>query len=79
MKDYDGARAQAVLQAKFADAIASGRVHQVERIPNCAVLAAVGRGMASNKGVAATMFDALAKANINIKSIAQARPTSCKL
>ena len=35
--------------------------------------------MASNKGVAATMFDALAKANINIKSIAQARPTSFKL
>ena len=32
------------------------------------MLAAVGHQMASRKGVAATMFSALAKANINIRS-----------
>lgn len=71
VSDVDGARAQAVLAHRFADAIAAGRVHRVERIDRCAVLAAVGQRMADNKGVAASLFDALAKANINIKGIAQ--------
>ena len=39
----------------------------MEKIDDCCVLAAVGRQMASRKGVAATMFSALAKANINIR------------
>ena len=39
----------------------------MEKIDNCCVLAAVGHQMASRKGVAATMFSALAKANINIR------------
>lgn len=38
---------------------------------NCCVLAAVGQGMVQRKGVAATMMGALAKANVNIKAIAQ--------
>ena len=36
-----------------------------------ALIAVVGRGMKSNKGVAAKVFDALAKENINIKMIDQ--------
>ena len=52
---------------RFAEAIASGRVSKVEQIPDCCILAAVGQQMASRKGVAATMFAALAKANINIR------------
>ena len=51
----------------FAEAIRAGRISKVEKIDNCCVLAAVGRQMASRKGVAATMFSALAKANINIR------------
>lgn len=71
VKANDGLRAARVLKERFADAIRTGRVHQVERIDSCAVLAAVGQGMESRKGVAATMFDALAKAGVNIKAIAQ--------
>lgn len=47
------------------------RVSAVERIDHCCVLAAVGQGMVQRKGVAATMMGALAKANVNIKAIAQ--------
>ncbi|KAK9838066.1 hypothetical protein WJX74_011058 [Apatococcus lobatus] len=71
VRQSDGPRAIAALQSKFAEAIASGRVSKVEQIPDCCILAAVGQQMASRKGVAATMFAALAKANINIRCIAQ--------
>lgn len=46
---------------------------QVEAIEGCCVLAAVGQGMVNTKGVSATMMGALAKANVNIKAIAQVR------
>ena len=52
---------------RFGEAISAGRISRVEKIDNCCVLAAVGHQMASRKGVAATMFSALAKANINIR------------
>ena len=53
---------------RFEEAIKAGRISKVEKIDECCVLAAVGHQMASRKGVAATMFSALAKANINIRS-----------
>ena len=53
---------------RFGEAIGAGRISKVEKIDDCCVLAAVGHQMASRKGVAATMFSALAKANINIRS-----------
>ncbi|KAK9826886.1 hypothetical protein WJX81_004474 [Elliptochloris bilobata] len=71
VKQAQGEQAVAALNARFADAIRAGRISKVEKIDDCCVLAAVGRQMASRKGVAATMFSALAKANINIRSIAQ--------
>ena len=52
---------------RFSDAIGAGRISAVEAIDNCCVLAAVGQQMASRKGVSATLFGALAKANINIR------------
>lgn len=52
---------------RFKDAIAAGRISAVEALHDCCVLAAVGQKMASRRGVAATMFAALAKANINIR------------
>ena len=52
---------------RFGEAIRAGRISKVEQIDHCCVLAAVGHQMASRKGVAATMFSALAKANINIR------------
>jgi aspartokinase/homoserine dehydrogenase 1 len=51
--------------------MAAGRVSAVQAIHRCCVLAAVGQGMVNRKGVAATMMSALAKANVNIKAIAQ--------
>ncbi|KAL9240243.1 hypothetical protein vseg_014487 [Gypsophila vaccaria] len=59
------------LRARFRQALDAGRLSQVAIIPNCSILAAVGQKMASTPGVCATLFTALAKANINIRAIAQ--------
>ncbi|KAA8528034.1 hypothetical protein F0562_035097 [Nyssa sinensis] len=59
------------LQSKFRQALDAGRLSQVAVIPNCSILATVGQKMASTPGVSATVFSALAKANINVRAIAQ--------
>lgn len=59
------------LEARFQRALAAGRLSKVDVIPNCSILAAVGQRMASTPGVSATLFNALAKANINVRAIAQ--------
>mmetsp|Transcript_94 Transcript_94/g.311 ORF Transcript_94/g.311 Transcript_94/m.311 type:complete len:930 (+) Transcript_94:104-2893(+) len=71
VKGADGAKAAEVLREKFKDVIAMGGISKVEVILDCAVLAAVGVGMASRRGTAAEMFSALAADNINIRAIAQ--------
>jgi len=71
VKKSDGDQAARVLQKRFADSISAGRVSAVQKIEGCCVLAAVGQGMVNRKGVAATMMSALAKANVNLKAIAQ--------
>ncbi|OIT24865.1 bifunctional aspartokinasehomoserine dehydrogenase 1, chloroplastic [Nicotiana attenuata] len=60
-----------VLESRFGQALSAGRLSQISVIPNCSILAAVGQRMASTPGVCATFFSALAKANINIRAIAQ--------
>ncbi|XP_057974069.1 bifunctional aspartokinase/homoserine dehydrogenase 1, chloroplastic-like isoform X2 [Malania oleifera] len=59
------------LESRFRHALDAGRLSQVAIIPSCSILAAVGQKMASTPGVSATLFNALAKANINIRAIAQ--------
>ncbi|KAL5206276.1 hypothetical protein ABZP36_034485 [Zizania latifolia] len=59
------------LHVRFRDALAAGRLSKVEVIHGCSILAAVGLRMASTPGVSAILFDALAKANINVRAIAQ--------
>ncbi|KAL2954985.1 hypothetical protein AAZX31_18G002700 [Glycine max] len=59
------------LQSVFHGALDADRLSQVAIIPNCSILAAVGQKMASTPGVSATLFDALAKANINVRAVAQ--------
>ncbi|KAJ6975435.1 bifunctional aspartokinase/homoserine dehydrogenase, chloroplastic [Populus alba] len=59
------------LKSRFHEALNAGRLSQVAVIPNCSILAAVGQKMASTHGVSATLFNALAKANINVRAIAQ--------
>lgn len=71
VNSVDGDRAQAILRKKFANAIAAGRIQDVDVEKKCAVLAAVGQRMAANKGVAAKFFTALATAGVNIKAMAQ--------
>lgn len=73
VKHNEAETAVTVLKKRFQESIAAGRVSAVERIDHCCVLAAVGQGMVNTKGVAATMMSALAKANVNIKAIAQVR------
>lgn len=71
VKASEAELATKVLEKRFADSIAAGRLHAIERLDDCCVLAAVGQGMVNRRGVAATMMGALAKANVNIKAIAQ--------
>ncbi|KAF9603535.1 hypothetical protein IFM89_037016 [Coptis chinensis] len=59
------------LVSRFQQALGAGRLSKVEVIPNCCILAAVGQKMESTPGVSASLFNALAKANINIRAIAQ--------
>ncbi|KAF5479378.1 hypothetical protein F2P56_000209 [Juglans regia] len=59
------------LKSRFRQALDAGRLSQVAVIPDCSILAAVGQKMASTPGVSASLFNALAKANINVRAIAQ--------
>jgi aspartokinase/homoserine dehydrogenase 1 len=70
----DNARADAAVAAirtAFAPELASGQVQDVNAERDIAVLAAVGEGMAGTPGIAARFFGALARANINVRAIAQ--------
>ncbi|KAF3785541.1 Bifunctional aspartokinase/homoserine dehydrogenase 2 [Nymphaea thermarum] len=59
------------LESRFRQALDAGRLSKIEVIRNCSILAAVGQKMASTPGVSATLFNALAQANVNIRAIAQ--------
>lgn len=59
------------LEKKFRRDLDAGRLSKVDVVNNCCILAAVGQRMASTPGVSATLFTALAKANINVRAIAQ--------
>ncbi|TVU11194.1 hypothetical protein EJB05_44763 [Eragrostis curvula] len=65
------AAVSSALHLKFREALAAGRLSKIEVINGCSILAAVGLRMASTPGVSAILFDALAKANINVRAIAQ--------
>jgi aspartokinase/homoserine dehydrogenase 1 len=63
--------ASQVLQSKLKVALESGLINKINIDCDCAILAAVGDDMIGNTGVAGKFFDTLAKANINIRAIAQ--------
>nr|QDG03173.1 aspartokinase/homoserine dehydrogenase 2 [Eleusine coracana subsp. coracana] len=65
------AAVSSALHDRFREALAAGRLSKIEVINGCSILAAVGLRMASTPGVSAILFDALAKANINVRAIAQ--------
>ncbi|XP_068319923.1 bifunctional aspartokinase/homoserine dehydrogenase 1, chloroplastic-like isoform X2 [Pyrus communis] len=59
-----------LLQSRFREILNAGCLSQVQVIPNCSILAAVGQKIACTPRVSATLFNALAKANINVCAIA---------
>jgi len=63
--------AQAALEGAFARELAGGQISGVVLTHDIAVLAAVGNRMAGTPGVAARLFDALARSHVNIRAIAQ--------
>ena len=62
---------QQLLQEEFQFEINQQLIKRIAVDKNCAVLAAVGDGMVGHKGVAGKLFSTLAKANVNIKAVAQ--------
>jgi len=71
VREADADAARDVLLDAFSRELRSGQVQGVQVVPGISVLAAVGDGMAGTPGVAARMFDALARARVNIRAIAQ--------
>ncbi len=63
--------ARAALEGAFARELSANRINGIDVTPDIAVLAAVGDGMAGVPGVAARLFDALARVRVNIRAIAQ--------
>jgi len=63
--------ARAALEGAFARELAAGQISGVQVTGDIAVLAAVGNRMAGVPGTAARLFDALARAGVNIRAIAQ--------
>lgn len=63
--------ARGAVARAFVDSIAAGQVEGVRITPGVAVLAAVGDGMVGTHGVAARLFDGLARARVNVRAIAQ--------
>ncbi|QOW22564.1 bifunctional aspartate kinase/homoserine dehydrogenase I [Novilysobacter avium] len=71
VREAQAAQAREAVANAFADAIEKGLVAGVEVTPGIVILAAVGDGMVGSPGVAARLFDGLAKARVNIRAIAQ--------
>jgi len=71
VREAEAATARSALQAAFARELANAQVQSVQLIRGISVLAAVGDGMAGTPGVAARLFDSLARARVNIRAIAQ--------
>lgn len=59
------------LNNAFAREINNGDLSTISQVDNQCILAAVGQGMCSTPGVSAILFSALAKANVNVSSMAQ--------
>src|SRR6185503_14035692 len=71
VRAHHAGAAQAALEGAFARELAAGQINRVQLSGGIAVLAAVGNRMAGVPGTAARLFDALARARVNIRAIAQ--------
>lgn len=71
VRGADCSRAEVALDAVFSRELASGQIQAITVTRDISVLAAVGDGMAGTPGVAARLFASLARAQVNIRAIAQ--------
>ena len=71
VKRGEAERARNALLDAFAHELHIGQIQRVQSTDGVSVLAAVGDGMAGSPGVAARLFEALARARVNILAIAQ--------
>lgn len=65
------ARAEDAVRRAFDTELRSGHIQSVDVELGMSILAVVGDGMAGARGVAARVFDSLARAAINVRAIAQ--------
>lgn len=71
VSEADGERARRTLEEAFEGEIRRRQIESVELRPGCAILAAVGEGMADTPGVAGKLMGALGRAGVNIRAVAQ--------
>lgn len=71
VSERESKRAVEELREAFARELERGQIEAVAAEPGIGVLAIVGEGMAGTPGVAAGLFDALARTGINVRAIAQ--------
>ncbi len=64
-------RAVREVSEAFARELDRGQIQKIVAEPEISVLAVVGEGMAGTPGIAARLFDALARSRINVRAIAQ--------
>jgi aspartokinase/homoserine dehydrogenase 1 len=71
IRDAQAVQAERAVRERFAVELDSGQIQAVRVSSGISVLAAVGDGMAGTPGVAARLFGGLARAQVNIRAIAQ--------
>ncbi len=71
VRSAQGQRARQAAEKEFFFELSHGLVHKVDWVQDASILSAVGDNMVSEPGVSAKFFSALAKANVNIRAIAQ--------
>ncbi|MFT3806525.1 bifunctional aspartate kinase/homoserine dehydrogenase I [Arenimonas sp.] len=67
----ESVRAKSAVSEEFARELARGQIQDIALTDGISVLAAVGDGMAGTPGIAARVFEALARARVNVRAIAQ--------
>lgn len=66
-----GERATAIIEEAFAQELRHGQIQRVFALDGIRILAIVGEGMSGTPGVAARLFNSLARAGVNVRAIAQ--------
>ncbi len=71
IRSADAKSAKAAVEDAFMIELSKKHINAIELVENGAILALVGEGMEFQEGVAATLFTALARAQISVRMIAQ--------